>query len=79
VKIELGEWVSVHGISARVCGVTRDMNMGVTAIDVCFRPHQYHGYHFADHRELKPPFIFVSPLGRLEPKPFEPYGQETKE
>lgn len=78
IDVEVGEWVNVLGILGHVCGTTGSPERGKTSLDVCFRPHQFEGYVFADHRTIAFPFVGVSVVGRLKDPPFDPNGAETR-
>lgn len=78
IHVELGEWVSVFGIQGYVCGATGGTGHPKTSLDVCFRPHAYEGHSFADHREIRAPFVGVSVIGKLENPPFDTQGAGMK-
>jgi len=79
LNVDVGEWVNYFGHKARVCGLTRQKDGSVSEVEVCFRPHQFKGFFIGDHRRLVAPFVAVSVIGKLDPEPFSPWGQETQD
>lgn len=79
LDVELGDWVDVDGVKGHVCGLVGGKEYsGAHQLDVCFRPHDFHGFARVDHRVFTAPFLGVNVLGKLDPPPFNVHGQETR-
>ena len=78
INVDLGAWVNVMGVLGHVCGAIGGEGNGKTSLDVCFRPHEYEGYLFADHRVIDAPFLGVSVVGKMDKPPFDPYEAKDR-